>query len=556
VGAAAFNVLVPLYYKKFFDTLSSAQPKEQILSSLLTLLVYIFILEILHWACWRVSTFCNNYFQTGAIADLYNTSFKILHRHSFSYFNNNFIGSMVKRVTRFTRAFENISDKIIYNFIPLVANITLILAVLTYKNKILGGILLSWLIIFFVINWFFTKYKLKYDIKRSTAETEVVKILADTVTNHNNVRLFCGYDREVKNFSNATDYARKTSYFSWNLTNYIEGVQGVLSVVLEIGLFYWGVKLWQKNLFTVGDFVLLQSYVFLVVMKIWDFGRVIRGIYQDLADAEEMSEIFNTPSEIKDAPGAKKLIVSEGKIEFKSVNFNYRQTRKIFTNLNLTISPKEKLALAGPSGAGKTTIVGLLLRLFDTEKGKVFIDNQDIARVTQESLRQNISLVPQDPILFHRPLLENIRYGKPEANDEEVKEAARLAHCDEFINQLSEGYNTFVGERGIKLSGGERQRVAIARAILRNAPILILDEATSSLDSESEKLIQDALVKLMKDKTVIVIAHRLSTIMKMDRIVVIEQGQIVEEGPHKKLIKKPDGIYKKLWELQAGGFIN
>ncbi|MEK7558106.1 MAG: ATP-binding cassette domain-containing protein, partial [Patescibacteria group bacterium] len=219
------------------------------------------------------------------------------------------------------------------------------------------------------------------------------------------------------------------------------------------------------------------------------------------------------------------------------------------------IKPQEKIALIGPSGAGKTTVIKLLLRMWDLTGGQIFIDGQDISQITQKSLWENISLVPQDPILFHRTLMENIRYSKQEATDDEVIKAAKLAHCHEFIGKTINGYNTYVGERGIKLSGGERQRVAIARAILRNAPILIFDEATSSLDSESEYLIQDALDKLMKNKVVITIAHRLSTIKKMDRIIVIDDGKIIEEDTHLELIKKEKGIYKKLWELQAGGFI-
>lgn len=211
--------------------------------------------------------------------------------------------------------------------------------------------------------------------------------------------------------------------------------------------------------------------------------------------------------------------------------------------------------MIGPSGAGKTTVIKLLLRNHDIASGKILVDGQEISRVTQESLWKNISLVPQDPILFHRTLLENIRYGKPEATEEEVVKAAKAAHCHEFISSFPEEYDTYVGERGVKLSGGERQRVAIARAILRNSPILVLDEATSSLDSESESLIQDALVNLMKDKTVIVVAHRLSTIAKMNRIICIDNGQIVESGTHEELLALKNGQYRKLWELQACGFI-
>ncbi|MDP3793762.1 MAG: ATP-binding cassette domain-containing protein, partial [Candidatus Uhrbacteria bacterium] len=234
--------------------------------------------------------------------------------------------------------------------------------------------------------------------------------------------------------------------------------------------------------------------------------------------------------------------------------FSYHQTRTVLRDFTLKIKPREKVALVGPSGAGKSTVVKILLRFYDLDRGKILIDGQTVARITQDSLHECFALVPQEPLLFHRTLMDNIRYGKRDAGDEEVIEAAKKARCHEFIKSSPQGYETYVGERGIKLSGGERQRIAIARAILKNAPILVLDEATSSLDSESESLIQDALHELMKNKTVIVIAHRLSTIMEMDRIVVMENGRVIDTGTHDTLLKK-GGLYQKLWEIQAGGFL-
>ena len=268
-----------------------------------------------------------------------------------------------------------------------------------------------------------------------------------------------------------------------------------------------------------------------------------------------MVDIMNLPREITDAPGAAQLAPRDGTIEFKDVVFAFSDGKPVLSDFNLAITGHEKVALVGPSGAGKTTITKLILRFYDVTGGAIEIDGQNISKVTQDSLRGAIAFVPQEPILFHRTLMENIRYGRRDATDAEVVEAAKQAHCYEFIMRTKDGFDTYVGERGIKLSGGERQRIAIARAILKNAPILILDEATSSLDSESEALIQDALARLMEGKTVIAIAHRLSTVMKMDRIIVIENGAVAMSGTHDELVTHDGGLYQKLWEIQAGGFL-
>jgi len=557
VGVGIVNVTIPLFFKSFFDVLTLGEEGTNILvGKLINLLIIIASLELLQWAFWRIATFTSAFFQPKIMAKLANTCFANLHLHSYSYFNNNFIGSLVKKVNRFVYAFERIIDRIFWNLIGLFVNVTLIVVILFIKSPILGIFLLIWLIVFIVINSLLANYRFKFDLERNEVESKSSGILADTLTNHVNVKLFGGLDREKLNFAKIQDRVKELRQKVWNIENFFEATQGLLTIILEVGLIYVGIKLWQVGKFTVGDFVLLQSYMLIVFMRIWDFGRVIRNIYQDLSEAEEMTQIFNTPHEIIDSRSAKELIVKKGKIEFQDVVFSYKQTRKVLKDFNLKIKAGERVALVGPSGAGKTTVTRLLLRLHDIDKGKILIDDQKINQVKLESLWKNVSLVPQGPILFHRTLIENIRYGKPDATDEQVIKAAKQSHCDKFIDDLPDKYNTYVGERGVKLSGGERQRVAIARAILRNAPILVLDEATSSLDSESEHLIQDALDNLMKKKTVIVIAHRLSTIMKMDRIIVIDEGGIVEQGSHEELLKKKNGIYKKLWKYQAGGFIS
>lgn len=555
VVANVLNSIIPLFFKNFFNLLSSSQSREVIVVGLLKILLAIGILELIRWFCYRVISFANNFFESKIMADLSNQCFAYLHKHSFSYFSNNFTGSMVKRVKSFTSAFEVLCDQFFWELLPTFVSVTMITFILSRLNIFLGLGILIWVILFLIINWIFTRYKLKFDIQRSEAETATTSFLADTITNNTNVKLFNGYFFELGGFSKLTDKLRGLRKFTWNLGAKFEALQSFLMVILEISIFYFAIRLWKRNIITIGDFVLIQSYILTVVQLAWDFGKVIRRIYEYLAEAEEMTVILNTPHEITDTSKAKDLSVKNGIIEYKNVSFYYSKGRKIINDLNLIIKKKETVALIGSSGAGKTTLIKLLLRMHDINKGHILIDDQDILKLTQESLRKNISLVPQDPILFHRSLMENIRYGKFEATDEEVIEAAKLAHCHEFIIKLENSYDTFVGERGIKLSGGERQRVAIARAILRNAPILIMDEATSSLDSESESYIQDALYDLMKNKTVIVIAHRLSTIKKADRILVINDGKIIEDGKHQALVEKEKGIYKKLWDMQVGGFI-
>ncbi|HBB37908.1 MAG: ABC transporter-related protein [Candidatus Magasanikbacteria bacterium GW2011_GWD2_43_18] len=556
IAGSVVNLLPALLYRDFFNVLQTASgPSPEVAQELITILFKILALFGLSWLIWRILLFVNSYFQPRVMRDLSNTCFAYLHKHAPSFFHNNFVGALVKRVNKFSRSFEKIADLVTFNFIRIVVDLIVIMIVLSLNNWIFAAAVAAWVVVFVVMNYFWSMYKLKYDIMRSEQDSKQTGVLADTITNHENVKLFNGYEREKTYFGNVSERLRYLNTLTWNLGQIFETIQVLLMFLLEFGMMYIAVIFWQKGQLTIGDFFLIQTYVIGLFHKLWDVGRYIRDYYESLADAEEMTEIFETPHEIKDSLNAAPLVVTKGEIVFDTVSFQYNKTRSIIKKFDLTIPAGQRLALVGHSGAGKSTIVKLLLRTHDVTRGTLKIDGQSILHVTLESLWQHVSYVPQDPILFHRTLIDNIRYGRPEATDEEVYEAARLAHAHEFIESFPEKYETYVGERGVKLSGGERQRVAIARAILKNAPILILDEATSSLDSESEKLIQDALHNLMKNKTVIVIAHRLSTIMSMDRILVIEDGEIVEDGTHKQLVRKKHGFYRKLWDLQAGTFI-
>jgi len=552
---ALIDLAIPVFYKRFFDILTSGvAPTEGVVGMLIKVLVAILILHSIGWIFWRFITFANTYFQPRVMADLFEHGYDYLQRHSYGFFTNRFVGALVRKVTKLPRAFEQFADRAYWDLFNLAIRIVGTTVVLYFLNHTIAYIILAWIALFVVLNYFFSLWKLKYDIARSEKDTERTATLADALTNHSNIQLFNGYTFEHGRVKKVGEELRRLETFTWSLGSVVEAVQGVLFIGVEFLLMYIAIKLWQQGKLTVGDFVLIQSYLLNLIWRIWEIGRHIRDLYESFSDAEEMAEIMNTPYEIKDARGAKSLTVRSGKIEFQRVSFHFHKTRAVLHDINLAIKPGEKIALVGPSGAGKSTLVKLLFRFHDIESGRILIDGQSVSKVTQESLRDNLSIVPQEPILFHRTLMDNIRYGRRDATDEEVMRAANLAHCDEFIADLPAKYDTYVGERGIKLSGGERQRVAIARAILKNAPILVLDEATSSLDSHSESLIQDALIKLMRGKTVIVIAHRLSTIRQMDRIVVLENGKIIDQGTHEGLLKKR-GLYAHLWKLQAGGFL-
>lgn len=558
------GMATPWFFKSFVDLLASTGNTQEIFEKGFWLLVFLAAMDLLSWCGWSLSRYTIPYLQTRIMKNIADECFIHLHGHSFRFFNNQFVGALVKRVNRMVRAFEELTDEIYYQFFPLTLRIAVVVGILWWIDAWMGVVVLLWVVIFLGGQTLLSRYKLKkYDLDKAAADTRVTAQLADTVTNHSTIQLFARLPFERSEFKKVTDHWYNKQIVSWIFNSHIEGAQALFMSVLNFSILYLALRLWQQGVLTVGYFVLIQSYLFEIYHAVWDFGRTLRHAYEHLADANEMSEILRTPYEIVDKPGARNLKATRGEVEFEGVTFSYSQKkiegdgaveRDVLKHLSFKVKSGERIALIGTSGGGKTTIVKLLLRLFDVQRGRILIDGQDISTVKQDSLRAHIALVPQDPILFHRSIKENIRYGNLQATDKEVIAAAKLAHCHEFISHFPLGYDTFVGERGVKLSGGERQRVAIARAILANTRILILDEATSSLDSESEKYIKDALKVLMKGKTVFVIAHRLSTVVDMDRILVLEKGKIIQEGSHTDLIAG-EGLYKRLWDLQVGGYL-
>lgn len=561
ITSSVLDVFIPFQYLKLWNVLSAND--FTVVTVAKNIILLILFLNFFRWALRRISEFSLAHFQAGTMAGLREQAFSYLIGHSHSFFANNFSGSLTQRISKYARAFEKITDRMIKDGLPLlIRGVGTVIAIYTLfpKYSYIFGI---FCFVFLLTAAIYIRFKLKYDVIVAESDSKTTGALADSIGNHASIQLFTGHEHEKKRVGGIIQDQRRKTVFNWYLWEGLGAIQSFYSLVVEFVIFWFVIGDWKLGLITLPVIVLLQSYLIRLFDNLYSFGAIVRAYYESFADAEEMAVILSIPYEIKDKPtqvvgGIKALPVGlwpRGEVVYENVTYVYENNNsKVLDNFSLTIPKGQKIALVGSSGAGKTTFVRLLMRLFNLNSGRIMIDEVDISDISQENLREKIAFVPQDPVLFHRTLLENIRYGRRDSTNEEVLEAARLAHCDEFIDALPFRYETYVGERGVKLSGGERQRVAIARAILKNAPILILDEATSSLDSHSESMIQDALHTLMKGKTTIVIAHRLSTIREMDRIIVIEKGKIIEEGTHEKLANKESGLYKKLWDLQAGGF--
>lgn len=550
----AGQVIAPIYLGKFLDLIAANRPSENLVHALSVTLAFFAFFTLLSWAARRVLSSGIMRLEVRVMADIENKSFAYLIGHSYHFFISHFAGSLVRRVARYKRSYEVVADAVMLQILPATFLCVGIIAVLWHRHPTLGVGLAAWTIFFITVQFLLVRRISPLRLAASAEDSKTTGVLADAVGNHPTITLFAGATYEKGLFAEAVERLRVTTLRSWLADDIIWAVQGFLMAAVNIGLLWGAMLLWQRGVLSVGDFALLQTYLLTLFERLVNIGREMRHLFTAFADASEMSDILAEPHTIRDAPSAKTLMISEGAMRLRDVEFRYGTSAPILSNFNLSIAGGEKIAFVGPSGGGKSTITKLLLRLYDVSKGSIEVDGQDISRATLDSLRENIAFVPQEPVLFHRTLLENIRYGRRDATEEEVIEAARRAHCHEFIERLPQKYDTYVGERGVKLSGGERQRIAIARAILKNAPVLVLDEATSSLDSESEMFIQDALARFMEGKTVVVIAHRLSTIMKMDRIVVIEGGAIVAEGPHEQLLHT-SSLYQKLWSIQAGGFL-
>ena len=482
------------------------------------------------------------------------TLFSYLQHHSHRYFITHFAGSLANRIAEVSMSSMHALWTVVFDFYPLIIKSAVALFLLINASDELALVLSLWLGIYVYVSYLLAKRCRVYAQDFAEARSLVTGKVVDSVTNVMNAKMFARRQHEedylTDYLNHEVDHALRTYWYMEKLRWF----QFTAAMVLMIAMVGYALKIWSEGDMTVGEFSMVAGLAIMLIEAARGLSRSFLEFFEYLGNISDGVSIFVQSHEIVDQPNAPQLQVHRGEIEFDDVSFTYKEGLQVFENLSVTIEPKQQVGLVGFSGSGKSTFVNLILRLFEAQGGAIRIDGQNILEVTQDSLRENVSMIPQDPQLFHRSLMENIRYGRLEASDDEVIEAAKKAHAHEFIMQTEKQYDSLVGERGVKLSGGQRQRIAIARAILKDSPILILDEATSSLDSHTEKQIQLGLKTLMQGRTVVVVAHRLSTISHLDRILVFDKGKIIEDGSHQQLLLR-DGHYAHLWNMQAGGFL-
>jgi len=555
VAQFAEDMLAPLLISGILSNLAAGNRQALTLAKIWPILLIISALELSGNFIWNMIVRVFWRMQDKIMCDLNLTIFKHLSSMSYRFFSDRFAGSLVNQTNKFVSSYERFTDAMTFSVFKLFVSLLLTAIILAPKAPVVVLAILIITAIYAPVVWIFRRRQVAYTRKWASAETKRTGQLADAIGNISVVKSFSNEEFEYKRMESCTNEVYDRSIDTMRINMKHELLTGTLQRSINIAVLILSVILAVNGKIAVGIIYLSLTYSTNILGRLWDLNITFRQFTRVFGDTSDIAKIMLIPPEIKDPEHPEMAKIVRGSISFENIAFVYDKNQKaLFDDVRLTIKAGEKIGLVGLSGSGKTTLTRLLLRFSDINSGKILIDGQDITKITQNDLRNHIAYVPQEPLLFHRSLSENIAYGNTEASQPEIIGAAKLANAHEFIKGLPRGYETLVGERGVKLSGGQRQRVAIARAILKNSRILVLDEATSALDSESEQLIQKALWTLMEGRTAIVIAHRLSTIQKMDRIIVLDNGCIIEEGSHKELIANK-GIYASLWEHQSGGFI-
>lgn len=554
IAATVVDTFEPIYTGKIVDTLVMAAPGDETalreaLGYLGVFVALVFTFQLLRWA--SISLWA--WFAVRCLYEIVTDAMSRVQRFSSDWHANTFAGGTVRKITRGMWSFDVYGDTIFLGLMPAIILMTGMTIMLSIKLPVVGLFTAVMIILYCAVSIWMALVILAPKFKDSAkADTKVGATLADIITGNATVKAFGAEGREERMFGRVATLWRLRSQRAWLTSEATNLVRGFLRMTMLSGMVGLTIWMWANGNATPGDITIALSSFYIVSGYMRDIGMHIANLQRSISEMEDIISFWVREDDVRDRADARPIKVTQGEIVFDNVSFMYKgQGKPLFENLNLTIKPGEKIALVGPSGSGKSSFVKLLQRLYDVSGGEIRIDGQNIANVTQESLRHNIALVPQEPILFHRSLAANIAYGKPDAKMLDIVAAAEQAYAHQFVENLPLGYGTLVGERGIKLSGGERQRVAIARAILADAKILILDEATSSLDSISEHLIQKALAHLVKGRTTVTIAHRLSTIQDADRILVFDKGRIVEQGSHRELIAREESHYRKLYDMQA-----
>jgi ATP-binding cassette subfamily B protein len=480
--------------------------------------------------------------------------YRYLQSHSQRYFLGNFAGSLANRIGEVSLGVNYSTWTVMFDFWPVTVTLAVSLVLLAQVHAWLALVLGFWTLGYVAVSYVLASRCREYAKDFAATRSVVTGKIVDAVTNVMSSKLFARMEHERSYLRHYLDQEVKAARRTFWFMERMRWFQFVATLSLQVGMIVYAARLWLEGAISVGAFAMVASLLLMVINDVRNLSRRFLEFFEYVGNISDGVSVIIRPHEVTNAVGARDLSVTAGEIRFENVDFAYPGGVQVFQGLTLTVQPGTRVGLVGFSGSGKSTFANLILRLYDIQGGRILIDGQDIQRVTQDSLRRAIAMISQEPMLFHRSLLENVRYGRLEATDDEVQDAARSAHAHEFITSLPDAYDALVGERGVRLSGGQRQRIVIARAVLKNAPILLMDEATSSLDSVTERLIQDAIEGLMRGRTSIVIAHRLSTIAHLDRVVVFHEGAVVEDGTHEELLAKR-GHYARLWSMQAGGFL-